>query len=365
MGGHHAIRAIRRPIPASAGSSPRSGRQGGCCCRRRASRPTASRRSWATLEASASDITNKLGPQSRLSSSAAAHDPLLAQALSDCAKRCAAPSTSSSVPCPNPIPFNAFSSVHAHTRSMQIHYHTQTATAPADALAITLDREPFALRSTRNRPRTAVRRGAAGRRGGRAGAWYCERQSRAGRWPTAEPSWLRALRALSRGTRLGVQRAAVGRGGPGGADAGRAFVTVSASSASVRCPERASSVRVPVHANCCPVSGVAPGCPPSVVQGEASGVRALPCPLCPTGRSWRGGGGVGSRTAAMAGLVVARVVGQWAGRLGGLPGSARCTPRIAHRQEPEAQRGGDHPPCSSCRGLGSSRLVAESLPAGL
>src|SRR4029450_5112042 len=82
-----------------------------------------------------------------------------------------------------------------------------------------------------------------GRRGGRAGAWYCERQSRAGRWPTAEPSWLlRAAGAVPRDT-VGVQRAAVGRGGPEGADAGRAFVTVSASSASVRCPERASSVR--------------------------------------------------------------------------------------------------------------------------
>jgi hypothetical protein len=32
---------------------------------------------------------------------------------------------------------------------------------PADRLAITLDPEPAALPSTRNRPRTAVRRGAA------------------------------------------------------------------------------------------------------------------------------------------------------------------------------------------------------------
>ena len=139
-----------------------------------------------------------------------------------------------------------------------------------------------------------------------------------------------ALRALSRGTRLDVQRAAVGRGGPGGADAGRAFVTVSASSASVRCPKRASSVRAClVHANCCPVSGVASERPG--VRRPLSRVRR-PVSVRSRVRCVRPGGnggvavGVGSRTAAMAGLVVARVVGQWAGRLGGLPGSARCTP---------------------------------------
>jgi hypothetical protein len=93
----------------------------------------------------------------------------------------------------------------------------------------------------------------------------------------------RAPQALSTGTRLG---------GPGGADAGPAFVTVSVSSASVRCPVRADSVHAclstrPLSAVQCPggrlsvqVSGVR--CPAWV-----SGVRAFPCPLCPTERSWR------------------------------------------------------------------------------
>jgi hypothetical protein len=120
-----------------------------------------------------------------------------------------------------------------------------------------------------------------------------------------------APRALSQGTRLGVQRAAVGRGGPGGPDAGRAFVTVSTSSASVRCPvsgadnvhgclstRPVSSVRcgrlsVRVSAVRCPGEG----CPVSV----RSRVRCVR----PGGRGeWRWAGS----TAAMAGLVVARSV---------------------------------------------------------
>jgi hypothetical protein len=78
-----------------------------------------------------------------------------------------------------------------------------------------------------------------------------------------------ALRALSRGTRLGVQRAAVGRGGPGGAGAGRAFVTVLVSSASVRCPERASSVRA------CLSTRTAVQCPVWRLSVRVSAVR---CP---------------------------------------------------------------------------------------
>ena len=49
---------------------------------------------------------------------------------------------------------NAFSSVHATSAHIGT---TQPSTAPpADALAITLDREPSALLSNRNRPRTAM-----------------------------------------------------------------------------------------------------------------------------------------------------------------------------------------------------------------
>jgi hypothetical protein len=51
--------------------------------------------------------------------------------------------------------------VHVHSQCRSSTTENTTAPPPADALAITLDRKPLALRSTRNRPRTAVRRGAA------------------------------------------------------------------------------------------------------------------------------------------------------------------------------------------------------------
>jgi hypothetical protein len=94
-----------------------------------------------------------------------------------------------------------------------------------------------------------------------------------------------------------AQRAAAGRSGPGGADAGRAFVTLSVSSAGVRRPVSGASgqcPRVPIHATAVrvrcgrlsvQVSGVR--CP-----AWASGVRAFPRPLCPTGvwsGEWRWG----------------------------------------------------------------------------
>jgi hypothetical protein len=134
---------------------------------------------------------------------------------------------------------------------------------------------------------------------------------------TAEPAWAaEAPQAPSTGTRLSVQRAVARHGGPGGPDAGRAFVTLSASTASVRRPVSEASdqcPRVPVHAIGvqCPLrASERPGvrCPASDVRcGRpvwASGVRAFPRPLWPAGvRSW---------TAA---------VGQAAARLGG-PGSA-------------------------------------------
>src|ERR687897_2056890 len=56
---------------------------------------------------------------------------------------------------------------------------------------------------------------------------------------TAEPAWaaeFRGRRPQEHG--WGSQRAVARRGGPGGPDAGRAFVSLSTSSASVGCPVR-------------------------------------------------------------------------------------------------------------------------------
>src|SRR5215212_5531334 len=115
---------------------------------------------------------------------------------------------------------------------------------------------------------------------------------------TAEPAWAverRRRRPQEHG--WASQRAVARRGGPGGPDAGRAFVTLSASSASVRCP--VSSVRCPVRAtsvHAClstgPLSSVRCGRLSVQVSAvrrplSASGVCALPRPLCPAEvRSW-------------------------------------------------------------------------------
>jgi hypothetical protein len=133
------------------------------------------------------------------------------------------------------------------------------------------------------------------------------RQSRTGRWPHR-----RAVMVAKRRRRCpqehgwASQRAAAGRGGPGGADASRAFVTVSASSASVQCPVRASSVHACLSTR--PVSTVRCG----RLSVQVSGVR---CPWVPASavsdRSEvvEDGGGAGSRMAGMAGVgVVARRV---------------------------------------------------------
>jgi hypothetical protein len=131
-----------------------------------------------------------------------------------------------------------------------------------------------------------------GRQNDRAAGWSCGRQSRAGRWPTAEPSWLPSAAGTVHRNTVGWPSARPpGRGGPGGADAGRAFVSVSVSSASVRSPLSGAGVpasRVPVQAAAvrCPVrASERPGvrCPAWV-----SSVRGFPRPLCPTGRLWKG-----------------------------------------------------------------------------
>jgi hypothetical protein len=135
----------------------------------------------------------------------------------------------------------------------------------------------------------------------RGAAWPAKRPSSClvvreavSRWqvPHAEPSWLPSAAGAVHRTLLGVQRAAAGCGGLGGADAGRAFVTVSTSSASVRRPVSGTSVqrpRVPVHATAvqCPVGRLSVQVSGVRCLVCASGVRALPRPLCPTGRSGR------------------------------------------------------------------------------
>ena len=164
------------------------------------------------------------------------------------------------------------------------------------ALGITLDPEPLALPSTRNRLRTAMRRGAAWS-AGRPSSFLAVRRGRlalAG-GPAAEPSWLQSPRRCPQEHGWASQRAAAGRSSPGGADAGRALVTGSTSSARVRCPVSGASVQCPrVHAcpSTRPLSSVR--CGHLSVQASGvrcpvwtSGVHPFPRPLCPTGRSWR------------------------------------------------------------------------------
>jgi hypothetical protein len=137
-----------------------------------------------------------------------------------------------------------------------------------------------------------VRRGAAWP-AERSSSWLVVREA-VSRWQVAHR---RAVMVAKRRRHCpqehgGVaQRAPAGRGGPGGADAGRAFVSVSVSSASVRSPVSGAGVpasRVPVQAAAvrCPVrASERPGvrCPAWV-----SSVRGFPRPLCPTGRLWKG-----------------------------------------------------------------------------
>jgi hypothetical protein len=158
---------------------------------------------------------------------------------------------------------------------------------PAWVLAITLDRKPLALRSTRIIPRTAVRRGAAGAVG-RPSNFLVVREA-VSRWQVAPPPRRHGCQSRGAVHRNTVGRptvAAAGRSGPGGADAGRVFVTVSTSSAGVRCPVSGASVqwpRVPVHATAvqCPMrTSERPGVRRPV---WASGVHPFPRPLRPTG----------------------------------------------------------------------------------
>ena len=143
-----------------------------------------------------------------------------------------------------------------------------SATLPAPARpppsmpCITDEASPFALRSTRNRPRRAMRRGAA--------------------WPAERPSSRRCARAQHG---WAPQRAVARRGGQGSPDAGCAVVTVSAFVSGIRCPVSSASVRCPRGA--CPRDRVS-GAGVRASRCPVSGVRALRRPRCPTAMRSRG-----------------------------------------------------------------------------
>ena len=175
--------------------------------------------------------------------------------------------------------------------------HAATRRSPAKGLAITDEASPFALGSTRNRLRTAVRRGAARpRRSDQAAAG--ETLSRAGRRPHRRACMgCRAPQAPSTRTRLGVPARGRSAWWPRRSGCRPRRRHLSASSASVRCP--VSGVRCPVRAtsvHAClstgPLSSVRCGRLSVQVSAvrrpvSASGVCALPRPLWPAEvRSW-------------------------------------------------------------------------------
>jgi hypothetical protein len=123
-------------------------------------------------------------------------------------------------------------------------------------------------------------------------AGSARRQSRSGRWPGAEPSWLPS-------TAEAVHRKTVGW--PSARPLGVAQEVRIRTVPLLRCPvldqrpasivrcERPGSTRA-CPRDRCPVSGAGPSVQVSGVRCPvwASGVRAFPRPLCPTGvRSWR------------------------------------------------------------------------------
>jgi hypothetical protein len=158
---------------------------------------------------------------------------------------------------------------------------------PSCELAITLDPEPLALRSTRNRRRTAMRRAPLGRRRrDPAAAWQYSRQSRAGRYLTVEPSWLPSAACAAHSN---TGRRPSGVVVPVNPDAHRALVALSAST----CPASArpvagvrhvSSGRRPVHVQCPRARCPRARCPrvryPVPVSASSASVRH-PCPFCP------------------------------------------------------------------------------------
>jgi hypothetical protein len=130
---------------------------------------------------------------------------------------------------------------------------------PSSALVITLDREPLALRSTRNRLRTAVRRGAAWPPAERPSSWPGSAARSLARWQVASPPSRHGCRA-PRVPPPPQQHGSLSSGVvvPGCPDAHRALVALSASTcpasarpvSGVRCPR----VRCPMSSVQCPVS---------------------------------------------------------------------------------------------------------------
>jgi hypothetical protein len=180
-----------------------------------------------------------------------------------------------------------------------------------------------------------MRRGAAWS-AGRLSSFLAVRRGRlalAG-GPAAEPSWLQSPRRCPQEHGWASQRAAAGRSSPGGADAGRALVTGSTSSARVRCPVSGASVQCPVRASsvhACPSTRPLSSVRCGHLSVQASGVRRgrpvsirsrVRC-VRPGGRGGRRWGrqprGVGLDLAA-----VVEVVEQWLGRPRDRPGWAGC-----------------------------------------
>jgi hypothetical protein len=148
---------------------------------------------------------------------------------------------------------------------------------PPDAICITHDASPLALLSTRNRLRTAVRRGAAWPPAERPSGWPGSAARSLARWQVASPPSRHGCRA-PRVPPPPQQYGSLSSGVvvPGCPDAHRALVALSASA----CPAsarpvsgvryassvRASGVRCPVSARPvsdvqCPVPGVHVRCP--------------------------------------------------------------------------------------------------------
>jgi hypothetical protein len=157
-----------------------------------------------------------------------------------------------------------------------------------------------------------------GRRSDRAAGWSCGRQSRAGRWPTAEPSWLPSAAGVVHRNTVGWPSAR-----PLGMVAQGVRMPAVPSSA-CRCPRSASGVQCLVRVfsitracpgGRCPVSGAASERPD--VRRPVSGV-GVRCPWVPAstvvGREvvegWRW---AGSRVAGMAvvGVVACLIQGQF------------------------------------------------------
>jgi hypothetical protein len=167
--------------------------------------------------------------------------------------------------------------------------------ASTAALAITDEASPFALRSTRNRPRRAVRPGCglagtatkqlAGRVGGRLALAGGPPPSRHGRQAPQAPST--GTRRNTMGYSPARARWAWWLKRCGGRPClrQRASVLGQRPESSVRCG--CPAARVPVHAAAvrCPVR--ASERPDVRCPAWVSGVRGFPRPLCPAGRWWR------------------------------------------------------------------------------